>query len=170
MRVGAAASTPEACALTRPACRRAPAAARRRCAANTPFPRPPPARPPARAPACSPVRNEAEGRRVWQFWQGYLSTPGNCIHGTKCAAKARGGPCVIGNALESRAIISGALLPVYKVLQETVERSGYGRNAENRKVDMPEVVRGVLEDGTPVVGAWAARAGGDVAAGGAGGG
>jgi hypothetical protein len=90
---------------------------------------------------------------LWQYWQGYLSTPGNCIHVIKCSVKARGGTCTTGNALETRHIISGALLPVYKVLQETVERSGYGRNNENRKVDMPEVVRGVLDDGTPIVGA-----------------
>lgn len=38
------------------------------------------------------------------------------------------------------------------VLQETVERSGYGRNQENRKVDVPEVVRGVTEDSTPIIG------------------
>ena len=98
------------------------------------------------------MRTEEEAQRLWQFWVGYLTTPGNCVHGAVCAAKKRGDPCTAGNASEVREVISGALLPVYKVLHDTVERSGYGRNNDNRKVDTTEVVRGTTEDGVPVIG------------------
>ncbi len=62
-----------------------------------------------------PARNDEEARKHWQYWHGYLSTPGNCIHAVKCAAKARGGTCTIGNSMEYKQVITGALLPVYKV-------------------------------------------------------
>lgn len=61
-----------------------------------------------------PLKSEDEARQHWQFWHGYLSTPGNCVHAVKCAVKARGGTCVAGNSNEERQIISGAILPVYK--------------------------------------------------------
>lgn len=41
-----------------------------------------------------------------------------------------------------------------QVLQETVERSVFGRNADGTKKEMPEVVRGTLEDGVPIIGEW----------------
>ena len=68
-----------------------------------------------------------------------------------CALKRRGQACTIGNAHESREVIAGAILPVFSVLLATVERSGYGRSATGHKA-MPEVVRGVLADGTPLIG------------------
>ncbi|KIY95114.1 putative Protein strawberry notch [Monoraphidium neglectum] len=62
----------------------------------------------------TPARNEEEARRHWQFWHGFLSTPGNCVHASKCAAKRRGFECTAGNSNETREVITGALLPVYK--------------------------------------------------------
>jgi len=62
-----------------------------------------------------PAKNADEAQRLWQFWHGFLSTPGNCVHASKCAVKAKGGTCAIGNSNEEKQIITGALLPVYKV-------------------------------------------------------
>lgn len=93
-----------------------------------------------------------EARRIWTFWVDHLSAPQGCIHANNCGYKRRGEPCTIGNACETRELIAGAILPVFAILQSTTDSSGYGRDHEGRKRHRPEVVRGTLDDGTPIIG------------------
>ncbi|KAF8055385.1 FGT1 [Scenedesmus sp. PABB004] len=97
-----------------------------------------------------PQRDDARAKEVWDFW--YTHTEEGCMHGTSCAKRARGEPCNFGGRKHNVNMVSGAVLPIWKVLHEVTAKSVYGRNAEGKKVAKAQVQRGALTDGTPVIG------------------
>lgn len=90
--------------------------------------------------------SEEEGRKHWQFWYDWLKT--GCLHGRQCKRRAQGQACNFGSRFYSRHIISGAVLPVLHTLFDTVGTTAYG----GRNKPPPRVTKGVLPDGTSVVG------------------
>lgn len=73
-------------------------------------------------------RQQAE--KLWTFWHEFSRRC--CMHGEKCAAKARGSSCTHGMRFEQMPLVTGAVLPVWHCIETIISRNqvgstGYGR-------------------------------------------
>lgn len=57
---------------------------------------------------------EEEAKRHWLFWFGYYET--HCSHGLNCKRRARGEFCEYGMRFSDMHMITGAVLPIWHVL------------------------------------------------------
>lgn len=66
-----------------------------------------------------PLRNLERAQTIWDYWFAYSEQ--HCMHGPKCAQRKLGKDCKWGGRQSSVQMISGAVLPIWKV------REGKGR-------------------------------------------
>ncbi|CAL8463694.1 g3228 [Coccomyxa elongata] len=94
--------------------------------------------------------SDKEAEKDWKFWYNY--TEKHCTHGNNCAVLRRGDNCTYGMRIQKTELITGAVLPIWKVLFDVISSSAYGRTGQNDRVK-PRIVRTSLTDtGEPIVG------------------
>ncbi|BDA48430.1 probable protein strawberry notch homolog 1 [Coccomyxa sp. Obi] len=94
--------------------------------------------------------SDKEAEKDWKFWYNY--TEKHCTHGNNCAVLRRGDKCSYGMRIQKTELITGAVLPIWKVLFDVISSSAYGRTSKTDRVK-PRIVRTSLTDtGEPIVG------------------
>lgn len=59
-----------------------------------------------------PITDE-QALKYWEFWYTYSAT--SCLHGKNCARRKQGWECDFGCRHKRKHIITGAILPIWKV-------------------------------------------------------
>jgi len=92
----------------------------------------------------------AEVEEIWKFWFEKFATM--CTHGERCKTTKAGGSCDYGTRFEYVYLITGAVLPVWKTVRETMMRMvgkktmqtrGMGRVVRTETTDTHERVIGL---------------------------
>jgi hypothetical protein len=104
------------------------------------------------------INNMLEAKALWEAWYNYCED--HCFHGDNCANRHKEGGCNAGGRRDETHIMTGAVLPVWKQLEEAhrmgewkktyrrMDRDGY----EYTVVEPLRVIKVVTSDGLPVVG------------------
>jgi hypothetical protein len=73
-----------------------------------------------------------QAKELWTFWHEFSRV--HCMHGEKCAAKARDGACTHGIRFEQLSLVTGAVLPVWHCIEKIISRNHVGNRAYGRVV------------------------------------
>ena len=104
------------------------------------------------------INNMLEAKVLWEAWYNYCED--RCFHGDNCTNRHKEGGCNAGGRRDETHIMTGAVLPVWKQLEEAhrrgewkktyrrMDRDGY----EYTVVEPLRVIKVVTSDGLPVVG------------------
>ncbi|GLC46848.1 hypothetical protein PLESTB_001541000 [Pleodorina starrii] len=76
---------------------------------------------------------------LWEFWYEFLRT--NCIHGHNCSRRSRGEPCSSGQSILKHHIISGAVIPIWRQLEEAIAGVRHHWSAETELEEGQEGAR-----------------------------
>lgn len=104
------------------------------------------------------INNMSEAKALWEAWYDYCED--HCFHGDNCVNSHKEGGCNAGGRRDETHILTGAVLPVWKQLEEAHRRGEWKKT--NRRMDREgyeytvveplRVIKVVTSDGLPVVG------------------
>ncbi|DBA83686.1 TPA: hypothetical protein ACH3X1_016793 [Trebouxia sp. C0004] len=99
--------------------------------------------------------SDATAKKHWDFWYNFLKK--NCTHGHNCSRKRQGQECYTGTSVTTMHMVHGAVLPIWKVLSDTVipdeEKKVRPSDMDSAKSkDHARVVRLKLDSGEPIIG------------------
>lgn len=63
----------------------------------------------------------AQAKPRWEFWHKFTET--HCMHGKECSRKKQGGACLHGTRFQFVTLVTGAILPVWHQIENTVNRA-----------------------------------------------
>ena len=96
----------------------------------------------------NPVEHHSAAlQKDWNIW--FDDSLNECTHGPGCSALKRGDTCTVGRRIEREYLLTGAILPVWKVVASTILKGSTSQDKDRRHL---RIVQAETTTGEHIIG------------------